>query len=422
MNTLRRAALPAFFLFAICAVASAQNGEHWVSTWAASPQARGFGPGGPPQAQAKGPATPPPGSSFNNQTVRMIVRSSIGGRRVRVQFSNAYGTKALQIGRAHIALRAKDSAIVPESDRALSFNGKPAVSVPPGALMLTDAVDLNVPKLSDLAITIYLPEDTGSPTTHATGLHTTYITKEGDFTAQPVLTETTNTNSWYFLSAVDVMAPANAAAVVTFGDSITDGARSTPNADASWPSVLARRLATNPATENIAVLNHGISGNRVLRENAGTNALARLDRDVFAQTGVKWLIVMEGINDIGQGLRENAQPDQKVTADDLIGAYRQIIERAHAHGIMAIGATLTPYSGAAYYSDAGETVRSAVNNWIRTSGAFDAVIDFDKLSRDPENPAHFKAEFDSGDHLHPGDGGYKAMAESIDLSLFTARK
>jgi len=216
-----------------------------------------------------------------------------------------------------------------------------------------------------------------------------------------------------------VLAPAEAAAVVTFGDSITDGARSTPNTDSSWPSVLARRLAANSATQNIAVLNEGISGNRVLRENAGTNALARLDRDALAQTGAKWLVFMEGINDIGQGLRANAPADQLVTAEDLIGGMKQVIERAHAHGMKAIGATLTPYSGAAYYSDAGEIVRQAVNQFIR-GGAFDAVFDFDAVTRDPDSPKQFKAEYDSGDHLHPGDVGYKAMADSIDLGLFAS--
>jgi len=351
----------------------------------------------------------------------MVVHTSIGGRRLRVQLSNAYGTAALAIGSAHIARRDKDSAIVADSDRALSFNGKPSVVIPPGAQMVSDATDLNVPKLADVMVSLYLPSETGTPTMHATGLHTTYISKEGDLAAAPMISDATTTQSWYFLASLDVLAPADAAALVTFGDSITDGARSTPNTDSSWPSVLARRLAANTATQNVAVLNQGISGNRVLRENAGTNALARLDRDALAQTGVKWMIFMEGINDIGQGLRANAPADQAVTADDLIGGLKQVIERAHSHGIKAIGATLTPFSGAAYYSDAGETVRQAVNQFIR-SGAFDAVVDFDAVTRDPENPKVFKAEYDSGDHLHPGDVGYKAMADSIDLSLFAGAK
>jgi lysophospholipase L1-like esterase len=411
----------------------AQSGEHWVSTWAASPQQRVAFPQPPRPAQAPATAAPTqttaaapanapaPGSNFNNQTVRMVVHTSIGGRRARVQLSNAYGAAALVVRSAHIALRDKDSAIVPDTDKALSFNGKPSVVIPPGAQMVSDAIDFNVPKLADVMVSIYLPSETGSPTTHATGLHTTYISQEGDFTAQPVISDAATTQSWYFLASLDVLAPPDSAALVTFGDSITDGARSTPNTDSSWPSVLARRLAANPATLNVAVLNQGISGNRVLRENAGTNALARLDRDALAQSGVKWMIFMEGINDIGQGLRANAPGDQMVTADDLIGGLKQVIERAHSHGIKAIGATLTPFSGAAYYSDAGETVRQAVNQFIR-SGAFDAVVDFDAVTRDSENPKVFKAEYDSGDHLHPGDAGYKAMAESIDLSLFAQPK
>jgi lysophospholipase L1-like esterase len=434
MKAHRHALLSMVSLGVLATAVWGQSAEHWVSTWAASPQQRVAFPqpprppqapaGGQGQGQPPAPAAAPvpaPGANFNNQTIRMIVHTSIGGRRARVQFSNAYGATALTIRSAHIALRNKDAGILPETDRALSFNGKPSVSIPPGALILSDALDFTVPKLADLAVSVYVPGETGPPTTHATGLHTTYISKEGDFTGTPLLTDATSTQSWYWLSSVDVMAPADAAAIVAFGDSITDGARSTPNTDSSWPSALARRLSANPATPNVAVLNQGISGNRVLREGAATNALARLDRDALSQTGVKWLIFMEGINDIGQGLRANAPADQAVTADDLIGGMKQVIERAHAHGIKVIGATLTPYSGAAYYADAGETVRQAVNQFIR-SGAFDAVADFDAVTRDPDSPKQFKAEYDSGDHLHPGDAGYKAMAESIDLGWFSTAK
>ena len=395
--------------------------EHWVATWAASPQqARPFAqPAKPPAGQNGAPAFTPPPSSFSNQTVRMIVRASIGGRRARVTLSNAYGTAPLTIGAARVALRAKDSAILPDSDRALKFGGKPSFTVPVGAQAVSDPVDLEIPRLADLAVSVYIPGDSGPLTTHATGLHTTYISKPGDMTSQTEIAETAaTTQSWYWLSSIDVLAPAETAVIVAFGDSITDGATSTRDADASWPSALARRLAANPASGHIAVVNHGISGNRVLRDGAGVNALARLDRDVLSQPGVKWMILLEGINDIGQGSRPNTPPADAVTADDLLAAYRQIIERAHMHGIRVMAGTLTPYEGAGYYSETGEAVRAAVNNFIRGSGAFDAVVDFDAATRDAEHPGLFRPGFNNGDHLHPNDAGYKAMAEAIDLGFF----
>ena len=391
------------------AQSKASAGEmHWVATWASAQQL-------PRPAPARA-ATPPPPGSFSNQTVRMIARASIGGKRLRVQLSNAFGTAPLTLGAAHIALRSKDSAIVAGTDRALSFNGKPGCTIPPGAAMFSDPVDLDVPKLGELAVSIYVPGESGPVSTHALGLHTTYISKEGDFTDQPEILDATNSLSWYWLASVDVQAPANAAAIVAFGDSITDGATSTPNMDRSWPSVLAQRLLTEPATANIAVVNEGISGNRVLADGAGVSALARFDRDVLGLSGVKWLMIMEGINDIGITARQPGPT--AVTADDLIGAIGQMIERAHTHGIKVIGCTLTPYVGAAYASDNGESVRVALNNWIRTGGAFDAVVDFDRVTQDPDNPKQFRAGFNNTDHLHPNDAGYKAMAESIDLSLF----
>lgn len=406
--------------------------EHWVATWAASPQQfRAFGPPAPAngrQGQAAPPAPAPAPtregqggppraraiSSFDNQTVRMTVRTSLGGSRLRVQFSNAYGTSPLVLGAAHIALHGKESGIVDGSDRPLTFNGKPKATIPPGALLISDPVDLQVPKLADLAISLYFPGETGQLTMHSTGLHTTYIA-DGDATAAASLTDTKTTQSWYFLSGIDVVAPASAATLVTFGDSITDGATSTPDTNSSWPSFLAARLAANPATANVAVDNQGISGNRLLRDGAGVNGLARFDADVLAQPGVKWVTVMLGINDIGVGMRT---PSEAVTADDLIGGLRQLIDRAHIHGLKIIGCTLTPYEGAAYYSEAGEPVREAVNEWIRTSGAFDAVFDFDKVVRDATDPKLIRPDFNIRDHLHPNDAGYKAMAESIDLSLF----
>jgi lysophospholipase L1-like esterase len=348
----------------------------------------------------------------------MVVRASVGGRRLRVQLSNAYGAAPVKIGGAHIALRDKESAIVPASDRALAFSGKPGFTIPPGAEIFSDPVDLEVPKLGELAVSVYIPGEVTAATTHLTGLHTTYIAK-GDAMSAPALTDSSTSLSWYWVSGVDVMAPAAASTIVAFGDSITDGATSTPNTDSSWPSQLAVRLAAAKSTANVAIVNHGISGNRVLSDGAGVSALARFDRDVISQPGVKWVIVMEGINDIGIGARAAADP---ITADVLIAAHKQLIERAHMHGIKAIGATLTPFAGATYYSEEGEAIRVALNQWIRTGNGYDAVIDFDAVTRDPANPKQIRADYNIRDHLHPNDAGYKAMAESIDLALFSSGK
>lgn len=401
-------------------LARAQNGpggDHWVATWAASPQQPRVVPVPPANTQsaaaqpASAPAAPRPGQHFDNQTIRMIVRASIGGRRVRVQFSNAFGAGPLMLGPAHIAARAKESEIVPATDRALTFSGKPSATIPAGALIVSDPIDLDVAPLGDLAVSVFFPSDTGAPTMHSTGLHSTYISKEGNFTAQPVLTDAATTQSWYFLSSVDVLTPAATGLIVAYGDSITDGATSTVDTDHSWPSLLAARLV-KAGKNNLAVVDQGISGNRILRDGTGVNALARFDRDVLSQEGVKWLMILEGINDIGQGTRD------PVTADELIAAQRQLIERAHMHGIKVIGCTLTPYKGAAYYSEEGEAKRVALNNWILTSGAYDATVDFDAATKDPNDPKQIRTDFNIRDHLHPNDAGYQAMAEAIDLSIF----
>jgi lysophospholipase L1-like esterase len=286
--------------------------------------------------------------------------------------------------------------------------------------VVSDPVSLDIPPLTDLAVSLYLPEDTGPPTVHSAALRTTYVSTEGDLTGSAEFREARTTTSYYWLTSIEVVAPAQTAALVTFGDSITDGARSTIDTSNTWPALLAARLAANKSTANIAVVNEGIGGNRVLTDAAGlagVNALARLDRDVLSQPSVKWLMVMEGINDIGA----LAQPTTvfRVTADDLIGAYQQIIARAHAHGIRVIGCTLTPYGGAGYFTEEGETIRDAVNQWIRTSKAFDGVVDFEAATRDPGDANKFRADFDPGDHLHPNDAGYKAMAEAVDLTIFS---
>lgn len=401
--------------------------EHWVATWAASPQSarlvlpRGLQappPAGGQTGQANQPPAFPPLRSPNNQTVRMIVHTSIGGRRARIQLSNAFGTEPLTVGAVHVARRDKGAAIIPASDRTLTFSGKAQVTIPPGAEIVSDAVDLDVPKFGDLVVSVYVPGEAKEPTSHLTGLHTTYISKPGDFSGAPAIEDATKTESWYWLSGVDVLAPPDAGLIVAFGDSITDGATSTPDTDSSWPSQLAQRLLANKSTANLAVVNEGISGNRLLHDGMGIAALARFDRDVLAQPGVKWLIVMLGINDIGFGMLASSEA---VTADDVIAAHKQLIDRAHLHGIRVMGATLTPFAGALYYSEGGEAIRQAVNQWIRTSKAYDAVIDFDMATRDPENARQIRASYNIRDHLHPNDAGYKAMADAFNLSIFTSK-
>jgi len=350
----------------------------------------------------------------------MIVRSSIGGRRVRVELSNAFGSSALLVGAAHVALHDKESAIVGGSDRPLTFSGKPSFTIPPAAKVISDPVELEVPRLGDLVISLYIPGQADTPTVHLTALHTTYLSQPGDWTGAISLADSKTVQLWYWISTVDVDAPLKAGLIVALGDSITDGATSTADMNRSWPSQMAERLARNNRTTGIAIVNQGISGNRLLNDGAGVSALARLDRDVLSLPGVRWLIVLEGINDIGLGGRPGAQPPDAVTAEDLIAAYQQIIARAHMHGIRVIGGTLTPYLGAAYATDEGESIREAVNQWIRTSHAYDAVIDFDAAIEDPANPKHIRPTYNTRDHLHPNDEGYKAMAAAVDLSLFAA--
>lgn len=396
--------LAAFLTFAAFAIpAFAQN--HWVTTWTAAQQT--------PRAAA---------AALNNQTVRMIVRSTIGGTRLRLELANTYGTTPLVVGGAHVAIRAKDSEIVPASDRELKVNGKGSFTIPPGAVMLTDAVNLDVPKLTDLAVSIYIPGEAAPQTQHSLGLHTTYISAQGNQTGQPVIADGKTSQAWYWLSSIEVTSPAATSAIVAFGDSITDGFHSTPDTNRMWPAVLAQRLLGKTTGPQIAVVNEAISGNQILRDGAGVNALARFDHDVLGRPGVNWLVILEGINDIGRGLGPNAPAANAVTTDDVVEGLRQMIDRAHEHGIAVIGATLTPFEGAAYFSDKGEIVRSAVNAWIRTGGAFDGVIDFDAVTRNPDHATQFRPEFDSGDHLHPNDAGYKAMADSIDPAIFAQKK
>jgi len=394
------------------------DGGDWIETWTASPQ-----PVWDPEFFA--PINIP--RSLRNQTVRQIAAVSIGGKKVRVVLSNEYGSKPLVIGAAHIALAGSGAAIVPGSDRALSFDGHPSVTIPPGAPVISDPVDLTVEPLSNVAVSLFLPKITPLTTFHWEGVQTAFISPEGNFAGDADLKTDSTIKARLFLSGIMVDAPPNARAVVTFGDSITDGADSTSDANHRWPDMLARRLV-QAGGPPIAVLNEGISGARVLSDRMGVNALARFDRDVLSHPHADTVILMMGINDIGWPDSILAPNEQAPSAEDIIDGYKQLIARAHLHGMRIIGATLTPFEDTfkgtpleGYYNTDKEKKRQAVNEWIRSSGAFDGVIDFDAATRDPNHPAHIQAAFDSGDHLHPQDAGYKAMADSIDLKLLTAR-
>jgi lysophospholipase L1-like esterase len=394
-------ALAALVLAATFSRAQSMPHPQWVGTWAASPM------------QADGINL----RLFSSVTLREVVHISAGGAQIRLRFTNEFGLDPLTVADAHVALSAGGSSIQPGSDRAVTFGGATSVNIPPGAAIFSDPVALAVAPLSDVAVSFYLPPQImRAETYHAFADQDNYVA-DGHAPAAPDLPQPTTISSWYFFDGIDVAVAPGSRAVVTLGDSITDGAHSTHNANRRWPDVLAARLGQDPNLAHIAVLNEGIGGNRVLNEVTGPSAISRLDRDVLAQSGVRYVIVLESINDIGR-LAHVQVPWDAITAPQLEMGLKQIADQAHEHGLKIFGATLTPYGGAGYYCDAGEQVREAVNDWIRTSGTFDGVIDFDKIMRDPQNPKAFNPPYDSGDHLHPSDAGYKAMGEGIDLTLF----
>lgn len=410
-----RERMTAIVLILACAIGGAQDarsapslagaGEHWVATWTMSPMPANA----LPDAENTGVA---------NQTIREAARISIGGRRVRIRLSNAYGTGPLQVGAAHLAMHARGSSIDPRTDRTLLLHGKPSVVIPAGALVLSDPVEWEVAPLAELAISLYLPGTTGPLTWHQLGTQSTYISTPGNVTAATDLPDAAVSTSLYLLAGVEVLAPQATGAVVALGDSITDGYASTVAAFHRWPDYLATRLNHARGRRAMAVLDQGISGNRLLHDAIGPNALARFDRDVLAQPGVTEVIVLEGINDIGLPGALH-RPAEAVSSEELVGALEQLIERAHSKGLRIFGATLTPFeeSGEPYYSAEGEAKREALNDWIRHGARFDAVIDFDRVLRDPAHPTRLAAAFDCGDHLHPNDAGYEAMAAAVDLGL-----
>lgn len=373
----------------------------WFATWIASP--------------SDAPARPPRDSidripTLFDQTVRLIVHTSIGGDKVRIRVSNEYGDRSLVIGAAHIAVRDAGSSINPSTDRTLTFSGNPSLRLRPGSIAFSDPVSLAVPALRDLAISIHVADSARLNTRHALALQTSYV-RRGNVTSAREFVPDTTMFIWPFLVGVDVTNSAATGVIATIGNSITDGALSTRDANARWPNILAARLLAS-AEPVKAVVNAGISGGRVLTYGAGASALARFDRDVLMTPGLTHVILLEGINDIARSAVDG------VTADEIIAGYRQLIVRAHDRGIAIVGATLTPASPRAPFTPALEAKRAAVNAFVRNSGEFDGIIDFDQATRDPAYPLQFLPKYDSGDHLHPGDAGYRAMGEAIDLTLF----
>jgi lysophospholipase L1-like esterase len=396
----------------ICSVGAAAE---WVQTWGSAPLP-------PTPAMGPFPATP----EFSNQTIRQTVRLSVGGSKLRLRLTNEHGTKPLVVGAVRVALADEKGEIQRDSERVVLFSGQPTASLPAGAPYLSDPIDLPVHALSSLSISMYLPEDTGQCTCHPTGMQNAYVSDTGDFTAGPFKPVRT-TEFRAFISGVDVQALKVARAVVVLGDSISDGVGSTVDANRRWPDLLANRLNTKGA-QGWGVVNMGISGNRVLNDGAGLNALARFNRDVLPTPGVRTLVIFEGVNDLGVSyghfegpladLFKSLATGKKATAESMIAGYRQLIARARAKGLKVIAATITPYGGSFYYSEEGEAVRQAINAWIRTSGEVDGVLDFDAVIRDPNKPNQVKDGFHSGDFLHGSDAGYAAMAAAVDLSLF----
>ncbi len=391
-------------------MASSPTPQIWVATWGAS-------------QQIPEPSNELPLEDLGDGTVRQIFHLSIGGAALRVHLSNAFGTEALRFTSVHVArpLSTSSPAIDPSSDQLLTFAGKPDVFVPPGSEFISDPINLKVVPLSDIAVTFHLDAPPSRESSHPGSRATSYYV-HGDAVGAATFTEPKHVDHWFQISEIDVQVPPEGGAVVVLGDSITDGHGATTNGNDRWTDVLAARLQSSPQTRNIGVSNQGIGGNNLLVDGLGPNALSRFDRDVLAPAGVRWLIVFEGVNDLG-GLARTAEvppADHAAQVERVLAAYRQMIERAHAHNLRVLGATITPYVGSDYYhpSPTSEADRQAVNQWIRAAGHFDGVIDFDAVVRDPNHPDHLLPDFDCGDHLHPSPAGYKAMAEAIPLTIF----
>lgn len=386
--------------------ADATSAPQWVATWSAAPV-------------ATGPA-------LKAQTVRQVVRTSVGGAGVRIHLSNLFGTGPVTIGPVRLARHADGPAIVPGTDRAVTFEGAAVTTIPAGGEATSDAVALPVGALEELVVSLYLPQGVAAPTVHQVGNQTVFLASGDATSAIGFAPEGEEDDTRYFLTGIDVAAAANACAIVALGDSITDGVGSTENRNARWPDRLAERLQADPARSHIAVLNAGIAGNRILNDAVapyrGPSSLSRMGRDVLDKPGVGWMLLLQGGNDISASDVLKKVPGQDVSAQQIIDGMKTLIARAHARGIKVIGATLLPRGGTEFPAPptpAANAKRDAVNAWIRDSGAFDAIVDWGRTMGDPRRPDRLAPAYDSGDHLHPNDAGYRAMAEAIDLRLFT---
>jgi lysophospholipase L1-like esterase len=390
---------------------SKQDASAWVGTWATS-------------QQVPEPANALSADDLRNVTLRQIVHLTVGGETLRVHISNVFGTTTLRLTSVHIArpLSPSEAKIDGATDQALTFFGKNDIVIPAGAEYISDPIAYRVAPLSDLTISLHMDMPPEQQTGHPGSRSTSYLV-HGDLVAAADLPNAKKIEHWYWIAGVDVNATRRSSAIVVLGDSITDGHAATTNGNDRWPDVLARKLQADHKTRMLAVLNQGIGGNHLLTDGLGPNALSRVDRDIIAQAGVRYLIVLEGVNDLGKLSREGAisQAEHEGLVQQMIGAYEQIIVRAHTHGIKVVGGTILPYGGSGYYhpGPANEADRVAVNKWIREPGHFDGVIDFDKLTADPAHPDQMLPAYDSGDHLHPSPAGYRTMGNTVLTSVFT---
>ncbi|MFZ2996483.1 SGNH/GDSL hydrolase family protein [Sphingobium sp.] len=392
---------PTAFLIPLLLVAApgSAQAQHWSRSWMAAPLVWH-------EPVEKRPV-------LTDRTIRQVVRISNGGDRLRLQLSNQMSEEALLIGAVHVALAGEDGRILPGTDRVVSFNRAQGATIPPRAPLISDPIDMAVKPLTRLTVSIHLPTGTASPTVHAYAAATNWIAP-GDQTGADAMTGATTIGPRLILSAVEVETRKAATTIVTLGDSITDGVRATDDSNRRWPDLLAERLQ-KAGRRDVGIANAGISANRLLSEAEGYNALARFDSDVLAVPGVTHVVILEGVNDIGSAARDGRA---MLSPDALIGAYRQMIARAHGRGIKVILATILPYKGAGYWSEQGEATRLAVNQWIRDSGEADGVVDFAKAIADPADPARMAKAYDVGDALHPNDTGFATMAAAFDLRLF----
>lgn len=401
LSFLNLAVLSVFIITACGSPEEPKAPQKWVGTWSTA-------------LQLTEPRNNPPEPGLNGNSIRQVVHVSLGGQDVRFRISNKFGKEPVSVSEVRIAQSAGNGAIVEGTELTLTFGGEKAITLQPDSALLSDPFDFELAPLSDVAITMHITsigeEITGHP-----GSRTTSYILEGNTLDQPVFTDAVTTDHWYLIDALDVMAPDTAVAIALLGDSITDGRGSGTNLQNRWPDELSRRLQANPGTGHVAVLNQGIGGNCVLRPCLGPAGVDRFERDVLNQPGVKYLIILEGVNDIG-GIRTEDQARE--VAGALLTAYEEMIAKAHEQDILVYGATIMPFGGSFYYREASELARQMVNEWIRSSGAFDAVIDLDQALEDPENPGWLLPAADDGDHLHPSQEGHRMMAEAVDLSLF----